>query len=265
MNHWQRVAALVLCSWLVIALAAIVWPPAANEIELGAILERPSADALAGRDDLGRSQLARLIVGARLSLGIAVIVVTLTTLVGLCIGVIAGWCGGLIDLLLVRLIDIVLAFPGILLAMALAGVLGPGIGNVVLALTAVGWASVARLVRAQTQSLRQRDHVAVAEALGVGAARTVLRHIVPLLLGPLVVEMTFAAAAVIVAEAGLSFLGLGVQPPTPSWGSMIRDGTRYLLVAPHVVLVPGLALASVVVSINLLGDHLRDRWQPPRR
>ena len=148
---------------------------------------------------------------------------------------------------------------------ALAGVLGPGIGNVVLALTAFGWAGVARLVRAQTRSLRQRDHVQVARAHGVSVPRVMLRHVLPLLVGPLLVVMTFAAAAVIVAEAGLSFLGLGVQPPTPSWGSMIRDGTRYLLVAPHRVVVPGIGLASVVVAINLLGDHLRDRWPPPRR
>lgn len=156
-------------------------------------------------------------------------------------------------------VDIFLAFPGILLAIALAGLLGPGLDNVVIALTTVGWVGYARLARAQVLSLKQREHVQAAEALGSNRWRIMRRHLLPLMAAPLIVEATFGVAAVIVAEAGLSFLGLGVQPPAASWGAMIRDGTRYLLVAPHLVLAPGLALLAVVLAVNLLGDRLRDR------
>jgi peptide/nickel transport system permease protein len=250
--------------WLLIALVSSVWPPAADVVSLPGILAPPGSGALLGRDDLGRSVLARLAAGARISLEVALVVVAVTALFGTLLGLLAGWCGGLVDALLLRLTDVFLAFPGILLAIALAGVLGPGIANVMTALSVVGWVGFARLARAQTLSVKQRDHVAVAHALGVAPPRIVLRHVLPLIAGPLIVEASFACAAVIVAEAGLSFLGLGVQAPTPSWGSMIRDGARYLLVAPHLVLVPGLALASLVVAINLLGDGLRDRLDPRR-
>jgi peptide/nickel transport system permease protein len=167
--------------------------------------------------------------------------------------------GGIADQLLVRIIDIFLAFPGILLAIALAGVMGPGIENVVLALSLVGWVGYARLARAQVLSLKHRDHVVAARALGTGHVRILLRHLLPLAAAPLIVEATFGVAGMVIAEAGLSFLGLGVQPPEASWGSMIRDGSRYMLVAPHLVLAPGIAVFLVVLAVNLLGDRLRDR------
>lgn len=260
-----RVAAVVAGVWLLVATCAGLWPTDANRVSLPGILAPPGSGALLGRDDLGRPVLARLMLGARVSLEVAVVVVSVTALLGTALGLLAGWCGGWVDGLLLRLTDIFLAFPGILLAIALAGMLGPGLANVVMALSAVGWVGFARLARAQTLSVRQRDHVQVADALGVTPLTIVWRHVLPLVAGPLIVEASFAAAAVIVAEAGLSFLGLGVQPPTPSWGSMIRDGARYLLVAPHLVIAPGVALASLVVAINLLGDGLRDRLAPPRR
>ncbi len=140
----------------------------------------------------------------------------------------------------------------------MAGILGPGIENVVIALCAVGWVGFARLARAQVLSIKQREHVQAALALGVGRHRIVLRHLLPLTIAPLVVEGTFSIAGVVIAEASLSFLGLGVQPPDPSWGSMIRDGVRYMLVAPHMVFIPGIAVMLVVLSINLLGDRFRD-------
>jgi len=163
----------------------------------------------------------------------------------------------------VRVIDVFLAFPGILLAIALAGVLGPGIGNLILALAAVGWVGYARLARAQVLSLTRRDHVVAARALGRTPAAILLRHLIPLALAPLIVEATFGVAGALVAEAGLSFLGLGVQPPDASWGSLVRDGVSYLLVAPHLVIAPGMALLFVVLSVNLLGDALRD-WMDVR-
>ncbi|MCC6707037.1 MAG: ABC transporter permease [Gammaproteobacteria bacterium] len=260
-----RLAAVIVGGWLLVAIASSLWPPAAVTVSLPDILAPPGTDALLGRDDLGRSVLARLAAGARISLAVAAVVVTVTAVLGTALGLVAGFCGGVADSLLLRLTDVFLAFPGILLAIALAGVLGPGIGNVMIALSVVGWVGFARLARAQTLSVKQRDHVHVAHALGVTPLRIVLRHVLPLIAGPLIVEASFACAAVIVAEAGLSFLGLGVQPPTPSWGNMIRDGARYVLVAPHLVIAPGVALASLVVAINLLGDGLRDRLAPQRR
>ncbi|MEQ8662259.1 MAG: ABC transporter permease [Gammaproteobacteria bacterium] len=258
MSGATRLAAALVAAWLVAALAAPWLEAEANRVALERILAPPSWDAPLGRDDLGRPLGARIMAGARLSLGVTLGVVLLAASVGTVIGILAGWCGGLVDLLVVRVIDVFLAFPGILLAIALAGVLGPGIGNLVIALSVVGWVGFARLARAQTLSLRTREHVQVARALGTPLPRLLVLHVLRLMSGPLVVEATFALAAVIVAEAGLSFLGLGVQPPTPSWGALIRDGTRYLLIAPHVVLMPGLALLSLVVAINLLGDRLRD-------
>ena len=151
-----------------------------------------------------------------------------------------------------------LAFPGILLAIALAGILGPGIENVIFALAAVGWVGFARLARAQTLSFRHREHVLAAVAMGSGPTRVLIRHVLPLIAAPLIVEGTFGVAGIIVAEAGLSFLGLGVQPPDASWGSIIREGTRYMLVAPHLVILPSMALMLVVLSVNMLGDTLRD-------
>ncbi len=251
-----RVAGLILALWL---LAALLPLTGANAIDLPRMFERPGVHSVLGRDDLGRPLGVRLAAGARLSLLVALSVVTLSATFGTLVGLFAGWTGGWVDRLLVRIVDVFLAFPGILLAIALAGILGPGIGNVVIALAAVGWTGFARLARAQTLSVRQRDHVLVARALGTAPAVILRRHVLPLIAGPLIVEATFGLAAVIVGEAGLSFLGLGVQPPSPSWGSLIRDGMRYMLTAPHLVLVPGLALASVVVAINLLGDGLRDR------
>jgi len=250
---------------MLLARAAALGGEAARTVDLGRMLEPPSWSAPLGYDDLGRPLAFRIAIGAQIALFVAGAVVSLTAVLGTIVGVIAGWCGGWVDLVIVRVIDVFMAFPGILLAIALAGVLGPGIDNVIMALTAVGWVGFARLARAQTLSVRRRDHVLVAGALGTSLPRILWLHILPLIIGPLIVEATFALAAVIVAEAGLSFLGLGVQPPDPSWGGLIRDGTRYLLIAPHVVIVPGLALMALVIALNLAGDRLRDRWSVQRR
>ncbi|OQW94357.1 MAG: ABC transporter permease [Beggiatoa sp. IS2] len=236
------------------------WLPLHPErIILANILQPPSATAWLGYDDLGRPVLDRLIMGARTSFYVAFWVVLVSASVGTFIGMISGWFGGYIDLLIVLIIDVFLAFPGILLAIALSGLLGPGIENVVFALSVVGWVGFARLARAQTLSLKRREHVLAALALGAQTPRILRYHVLPLLVAPLIVEATFSIAGVVIAEAGLSFLGLGVQPPSASWGSMIRDGTTYMLVAPHLVLAPGLALMLIVLSVNMLGDRLRDQ------
>jgi peptide/nickel transport system permease protein len=253
------IAGLVLAGWALVALAAPWLPLHPDHIALPHILDTPGAASWLGNDDLGRPVLDRLLVGARTSFWVAAGVVSLSLLIGTLLGSTAAYLGGGWDRLLVMLLDIFMAFPGILLAIALAGLLGPGIGNLVIALSLVGWVGFARLARAQVLSLKQREHVQAAQALGSRTTDIIRRHLVPLIAAPLLVEATFAVAAVVIAESGLSFLGLGVQPPEASWGSMIRDGVRYLLVAPHLVLAPGLSLFLVVLSVNLLGDRWRDK------
>jgi len=254
---WLPLAVVLL--WALVALTASFLPLAPDQIALAHILLPPGSELWLGADDLGRSLAERTLAGAQTSFIVALWVVLVSTVVGTAIGTFSGYLGGRWDLLVVRIIDIFLAFPGILLAIALAGILGPGIENVVIALSVVGWVGYARLARAQVLSLKHREHVQAAVALGAGTGRIVFRHLLPLLMAPLIVEASFGIAGIVIAEAGLSFLGLGVQPPEASWGSMIRDGARYLLVAPHMVLVPGVALMLVVLSVNLLGDRLRDK------
>ena len=252
------VPAAVVVLWALVAVFGPLLPLQPNSIDLTLILAPPGKLAWFGTDDLGRAVFDRLVVGARTSFVVALSVVLVSLMLGTFIGTLSAWFGGLFDHMVVRVIDVFLAFPGILLAIALAGILGPGIENVVLALSVVGWVGFARLARAQTLSVKRREHVLAAVALGAGTPRVVRHHVLPYISAPLVIEATFGISGTIVAEAGLSFLGLGVQPPEASWGSMIRDGTDFLLVAPHMVLVPCVALLVVVLSVNLLGDRLRD-------
>jgi peptide/nickel transport system permease protein len=254
-----RLPAGLLLLWVAAALAVPLLPLAPDCIDLSRILAPPAMDSPLGDDDLGRPVLDRLLIGARTSLAVGLGVVALSAVLGSLVGGAAALAGGWIDLLAVRTVDVFLAFPGILLAIALAGILGPGIDNVIIALAAVGWVGYARLVRAQVLTLKQRDHVVAARALGAGQGRILLLHLLPLAVAPLIVEATFGIAGAVVAEASLSFLGLGVQPPQASWGSMIQNGVAYMLVAPHLVLAPGIAILLVVLSVNLMGDALRDR------
>ena len=211
-----------------------------------------------GQDTLGRDVLARLLRGARISLAVGAATVAISLLVGVSIGAVAGWAGGRVDEALARVIDVFLAFPGLLLAIALAAVLGPSPGNVVLALGLLGWTSYARLARAEIAALGRRDFALAARALGARPARIVVRHVLPLALPTLTVQAAFGLSSAVVAEASLSFLGLGAPPPLPSWGAMIDEGRPFLLVAPHVTIFPGLALATTVLALQLVGDGLRD-------
>ena len=253
------ISLVILSAWLLAALFGGSTGIEPNRIELENILQSPGSDSWFGRDELGRSVSARLLAGAQVALFVSVITVAISALFGTLVGLVSGYYGGWLDTVISRIIDMVLAFPGILLAIALAAVLGPGIENLVIAISAVGWVGYARLARAQAMSLRNREHVAAAIALGSGQGVILGRHILPLMWIPLMVEASFGLASVIVAEAGLSFLGLGVQPPDASWGSMIREGSRFLLVAPHLAIFPGLAIMAVVLAANLFGDWLRDR------
>ncbi|HHI77335.1 MAG TPA: ABC transporter permease [Gammaproteobacteria bacterium] len=256
----SRLAAGLLLLWGLAALAGILLPLQPDAVDLARLFAPPlSPGRLLGGDALGRSLGERLLAGAGVSLLVAVLSVTLSAALGALLGMVAGYLGGWADRLISRLLEVFLAFPGLLLAIALAGLLGPGIDNVVIALAAMGWVGYARLARNQVLALRGREHVQAAVALGRGPLAVMRLHLLPLLAAPLLVEASYGVASAVVAEAGLSFLGLGVQPPQASWGSMIREGVRYLLVAPHLVLVPGLALSLVVLAANRLGDGLRDR------
>lgn len=256
----MRLSLLILVLWLLAAFAGVVLPLRPDEINLEHLFEPPGLEnALLGRDELGRSLAARLLDGAGISLLVATVTVLISAALGTLIGALAAYLGGWWDRVISRLIEVFLAFPGLLLAIALAAFLGPGIDNVIIALSVMGWVGYARLARNQVLSLRQREHVLAAVALGRRTPDVIRLHLLPLMLAPLLVEASYGIASAVIAEAGLSFLGLGVQPPQASWGAMIREGVRYLLVAPHLVLVPGAALSLVVLAANLFGDGLRDR------
>lgn len=256
----SRLPLILLSLWVLAAVIGWLWPLSGNQIALDALFAAPLQQGFwLGADELGRPLLSRLLEGASISLLVAISAVGISATLGVFIGTCSAYFGGAIDRVVSRLMDVFLAFPGLLLAIALAGVLGPGIGNVIIALTAMGWVGFARLARNQVLSLREREHVLAARALGQGSLSIIWRHLIPLLMAPVLVEASFGIASAVIAEAGLSFLGLGVQAPQASWGSMLREGVRYLLVAPHLVLVPGLALCAVVLAANLAGDELRDR------
>jgi len=235
-------------------------------ISLANRLRGPSAAHWCGTDELGRDILSRLIFGARISMLVGTCVVAGSLFLGLVIGSIAGYYGGRID----RFVNVVvmntfLSFPGILLAIAFVAFRGPGIFNLILALSLGGWVGYARLVRAQVLATREREFVEAARALGASDWRIVVRHILPNIIQPVIVQAAIGMAGAILAEATMSFLGLGVPPPTASWGSMLNDGRAHLFDAPHLVLFPALAVMLAVLSFNFIGDALRDYLDPRSR
>ena len=235
-------------------------------IDLVHRLEGPSAAHWAGTDELGRDTLARLLYGARLSLSISVTVVTISLGLGLVVGGIAGYIGGWADTALTTFaMNTFQALPGILLAIAFAAFLGPGFLNLVLALAIGGWAGYARLVRAQVMAVREREYVDAARALGASGLRIFFRHILPNIVQPVLVQAAIGMAGVILAEATLSFLGLGIPAPAPSWGTMLNDARSHLFDSPHLVLFPAAAVAGAVLGFNFLGDALRDELDPRTR
>lgn len=254
----KKISLSILAFWICAVLFGRLLQLNPNAIDLNAILSTPNTEFWLGADDLGRSVLARLLRGVEVSFLVAISVTVVTMTVGVLVGLVAGFYGGKVDQILMQITDVFLAFPGILLAIAFAAVLGPGLANLMMALSLTGWVSYARLARGQTLGLRNRQHVMAAESLGASAPRLIFRHILPLLASILVVEATYSLASVIIAEASLSFLGLGIQAPDASWGAMLRDAVRYMLVAPHFVLIVGLSLMSLILAINLGGDYLRD-------
>ncbi len=265
LNLTARIGLVVLTLFVLAALAApLISPLDPNEQNLSRRLEGPSVQNLLGRDEFGRDILSRIIYGSRVSLAVGILVISISLTIGVSIGTVVGYLGGWVDELAMRVVDIVLAFPGILLAIALMAVLGQSLFNVVLALCVTGWAPFARLARGEALSVRERQFVVAARALGASTLRVVARHILPNILSPILVKATLGIAGVIVAEAALSFLGLGVRPPTPSWGAMLNAGRAFILVTPHLVIFPGIAIMLVVLSLNFFGDGLQDLLDPRR-
>ena len=237
--------------------APVVAPHDPLRQDLALHLEPPSRAHPLGTDRLGRDVLSRLLYGARLSLAVGAAAVAGALAIGIVVGTLAGYGGRVGDELLMRATDVLLAFPGILLAIALAAVLGPSARNVVIALTVMGWPAYARLVRAEIRTAAARESTRAAEALGATPLRVAVKHLWPSARAAIVVQAAFGVAGAIVAEASLSFLGLGPPPPTPSWGAMLAEGRAFLLVAPHLVIAPAAALGVTVLAVQLLGDGLR--------
>ena len=261
------VGVLLLAGFVICGLAA-PWltPYNPSAINLLQRLQGPSLRHWAGTDELGRDTLTRLLYGARISLAVSVSVVSVSLSLGLAIGGVAGYLGGWVDTALTTFgMNTFQALPGILLAIAFAAFLGPGFSNLVLALAIGGWAGYARLVRAQVMAVREREYVDAARALGASGLRIFCRHILPNIVQPVLVQAAIGMAGVILAEATLSFLGLGIPSPAPSWGSMLNDARMHLFDSPHLVLFPALAVAGAVLGFNFLGDALRDELDPRTR
>lgn len=228
-------------------------------------LQAPSRTHWLGTDELGRDVLSRIIFGARVSLQIQVVAVALALVVGVTLGAVGGYLGGRVDNLIMRAMDVLLAFPSIFLALGIIAALGPGLGNLMVAAGISSIPAFARIVRGSILSLKEREFVEAARALGGGGGRILFRHLLPNCLAPVIVQATLRMATVLLTASGLSFLGLGVQPPTPEWGAMLSNARSYLIVAPHVATIPGLAIMVVVVGFNLFGDGLRDTLDPRLR
>lgn len=243
-------------------MAPYLAPNDPEKIVLSQKLAAPSAAYPLGTDHLGRCILSRLIYGTRLSLSTAAIALVTIMLISIPLGTLSGYLGGRLDNLVMRVIDVLLAFPGLVLALVIAGMLGPGLMNVMIATAAVWWVGYARVIRGVVLSVREKEFVLAARSSGTSHFGIIVRHILPNVLSPVIVLATLDMGSLILAISGLSFLGLGAQPPTPEWGAMLNDGRPYMQVVPRLMVYPGLAIMTVVLAFNLLGDGLRDALDP---
>lgn len=254
----------LLVGLLVLAALFAPWfsPHDPNVFFLDQQLAAPHQGFWFGHDAFGRCILSRVWYGARISLSVGVLVVGIGLVIGVFLGLLAGWYGGALDALFLLVSDVFLAFPGFLLAIALAAFVGPSFQNVVLILSLLGWVGYARLVRGQVLGLKEKEFVQAARGLGATPGSIMVRHLLPNLAGPLLVHATFSMAGVILVESSLSFLGLGMPQGSPSWGNLLDEGVSYLLIAPHLSIFPGLCIMLTVLGFNFLGDGLRDRLDP---
>jgi ABC-type dipeptide/oligopeptide/nickel transport system permease subunit len=256
---------LIIAMILFIVLAPMLGLPSPLEQDLGRISEGPSADHWFGTDELGRDLLSRVVHGGQVSLMVGLIVQIATACIGMLLGLIAGYYGGIVDTIIMRVVDTMYAFPPFLFAVFMAAILPPSVWSIVLVLVLVGWPWEARVTRGLVLSLKEREYVTAARVVGASNWRIMLRHILPNSLSPIIVGFSIGIAGTIMAESGLSFLGIGIRPPTPSWGGMIDKGRLFLQVYPHLAIFPSIALVVTVLAFNFLGDGLRDALDPRMR
>ena len=242
--------------------AGYIAPHDPEKANLELRLKEPCREYPFGTDHLGRCILSRIIFGARVSLLVGLLVVSSSFILGLAIGTLSGYYGGWLDEMVMRIVDAFLAFPSLLLALGIAGLFGAGFMNLVIALITVDWAGYARLARGSVMTVKEQDYIKAAKGLGAGDMHVILRHVIPNIISPLIVMATIGMGYVILSAAGLSFLGFGVQPPTPEWGSMLSEGKTYIRSAPYIMIFPGIAIMLTVIAFNYLGDELRDLLDP---
>lgn len=247
---------------LLAAFAPLLAPEPINAQDLGRVLQRPSSANWLGTDDLGRDILSRLLFGARTTLYIAFVTALIVAPIGLLVGAAAGYLGGITDIVLMRLVDVFLAFPGLILALAFISALGPGLENAIIAIALASWPPIARLARAETLSIRNADYISAVRIQGASSARIIFRHILPMCIPSVVVRTTLNMSSIILTAAGMGFLGLGAQPPSPEWGAMLATGRAYMLTNGWIAAIPGLAILVTSLGFNLLGDGLRDVLDP---
>jgi ABC-type dipeptide/oligopeptide/nickel transport system permease subunit len=255
-----------ICFLVILAIfAPMIAPHDPNQIPRSMRGESPSSEYLLGNDSIGRDVLSRLIYGTRVALTVGVCAMAIALTIGVTIGVSAGYFGGWVDQVLSRVVDTLMAFPTIALLVTLSALVGGSLLTVILVIGTTVWASYARVTRADTLSLREREYIQAARAIGVPSRRIILRHVLPNILGPIIVLASLDIGSIIILESALSFLGLGIKPPTASWGGMLSDGRAYLRTYPHIAIVPGIAISLTVLAFNLVGDGLRDALDPRQR
>jgi peptide/nickel transport system permease protein len=265
-NRLMVVGTAIICGLLLVALLApFLATHNPYEQTLNNRLSSPSGQQLFGTDGLGRDIFSRVVFGARVTLTIALLVAAISTPLGMLIGIVAGYLGGVVDEILMRLADIFLAFPRLILAIAFAAALGPGVENAIIAIAIAHWPSYARLARAETLNVRNNDYIQAMRVLGAGNLRIMAGHVAPMCLSSIIVRMSLDMGTIILTAAGLGFLGLGAQPPMPEWGLMVADGRQFLVDQWWVSTLPGLAILVVVMGFNLLGDGIRDVLDPRQR
>ncbi len=265
-NRLAMLGLFILSFFIVCAvIAPLITPHDPIATNLSEAFMEPSREHILGKDELGRDLFSRIIYGSRISLTIGLISVAIGLAVGVPVGAVSGYYGGRVDLITQRLIDIMIAFPGILLAIVVVSILGIGLQNVMIATGIASIPIYARLVRGSVLSIKETGYIGAARALGLGDLRIIIRHVLPNCLGPIIVQSTFQIATAILWAAGLGFLGLGAQRPTPEWGAMLSQGRLYMRTAAHLTMYPGIAIFLVVLGFNLLGDGLRDAIDPKSR
>lgn len=266
-SHKGALIGIAIIAILVIVALTAQWiaPYDPNKTNLRLRGASPSREHWFGNDDIGRDILTRIMYGARVALMVGIISTTIAVSIGVLVGSMAGYFGGMVDAVLSRLIDTLMAFPILALLLTLSALLGPSLRNVIIIVGVTFWASYARVIRAEVLSLRERDYVLAARASGASDKRIILQHIVPNAIGPVIILASLAIGGVIIFESALSFLGMGISRPTPSWGTMLSDGREYIRNYPHIAIAPGLAISLTVLAFNLIGDGLRDALDPRER